>query len=441
MLGTSVRVSFFGAEQKAIEEWVQSCASRARREAQMAQGSSTGWLQPGLYISRLTRDVLHQLRSGLWSCASYYELGAEPSKSNFTVFSMLPTRGPSATNLLPADGLKYSECIDVLRNLFFLLSLPVTQNLYKSTPGKVDSIIESTTLLATFRRFLDKLCDDPRSFNTISVRSYWETKCDARARNGLAFIVLAYVDELLSFMSMCVTHPTPTLRLVHDSNDNNNLYLAVDPTINNPVLLRSRHVQSAAHPYVHSALGMWEAIVADRFAEILRGESSAIATAPDGYVEHPKKQPPPTQQQGQGKNAGKYQTNPPSSPSRGNQETSKTQRRSNAAIPILQWGPRAPANAATSNVLTELLKNNKPNPRFPAPADGNKDARLVCFAFCLAGHNGCQRKNCNFAHVDGLSTSDKGPAAFGMITKFLEHQNVKDILVYTDTGRRLADGN
>jgi hypothetical protein len=63
MLGTSVRVSFFGAEQKAIEEWVQSCASRARREAQMAQGSSTSWLQPGLYISRLTRDVLHQLRS------------------------------------------------------------------------------------------------------------------------------------------------------------------------------------------------------------------------------------------------------------------------------------------------------------------------------------------------------------------------------------------
>jgi hypothetical protein len=206
--------------------------------------------------------------------------------------------------LLPADGLPYSECIDVLRNLFFLLSLPVTQNLYKSAPEKIDSVIESTILLSTFRRFLEKLCDDPRSFNTTSLRSYWETKCDSRARNGLAFIVLAYADELLSFMSMCVTHPTPTLRLVHDSHDNDNLYLAVDPTISNPTLLRSRHVQSAAHPYIHSATGMWEALVADRFAEIMRGEPSAIATAPSGYVEQTKKTASPIPSTGPGEGQG-----------------------------------------------------------------------------------------------------------------------------------------
>jgi hypothetical protein len=315
----------------------------------------------------------------------------------------------------------------------------VTQNLYKSTPEKIDSVIESTILLSTFRRFLEKLCDDPRSFNTTSLRSYWETKCDPRARNGLAFIILAYADELLSFMSMCVTHPTPTLRLVHDSHDNDNLYLAVDPTISNPTLLRSRHVQSAAYPYIHAALGMWEALVADRFAEIMRGEPSAIASAPSGYVEHIKKQPTPAPQQGQGKGKGKYQHTPPTSPSRGNQEQSK-QRRSTAAIPILQWGPRAPANAATTNVLSNLLKNNKPNPRFPAAADNNNE-KLICFAFCLAGHQGCQRKTCNFVHVDGLSTNEKGPAAFGSLTAFLELPNVKDIIVYTDTGRRLADGN
>lgn len=259
-----------------------SHALAARREGRVAPTAQSGWLQePGLYISRITRDTLHQLRSGLWSYASYNELTAEPSKSNFTVFSLLPTRSPSASNLLPADGLKYTEFINVLRNLFFLLFLPVTQNLYNSTPKKIEAVVDSTVLLLALHRFLDWLCDDPRSFNTVSVRSYWESRCDARARNALAFIILSSVDKFLSFMSMCVTHTTPTFRLALDNNDNNNVYLVVDPRITNPVLQQSRQVKSAPNPYIHSALSIWDSVVSTRFDELLRGEPATIPAAPE----------------------------------------------------------------------------------------------------------------------------------------------------------------
>jgi hypothetical protein len=113
----------------------------------------------------------------------------EPSKSNFTVFLMLTTRGPTALNLLLAEGLQYSECIDILRNTLFLLALPVTQE--QQDPAILEAILEHKLLLGTLRRLIDKLCDDPRAFHSVSVRSYWETRCDAAARNNLAYAVLA----------------------------------------------------------------------------------------------------------------------------------------------------------------------------------------------------------------------------------------------------------
>jgi hypothetical protein len=70
----------------------------------------------------------------------------EPSKSNFTVFSMLTTRGPNASNLLPAEGLQYSECLDVLRNTLFLLSLPVTQGELLQDPAILEDVLENTLL-------------------------------------------------------------------------------------------------------------------------------------------------------------------------------------------------------------------------------------------------------------------------------------------------------
>jgi hypothetical protein len=260
MLGTMVRNQFLAAESKDLEGWVQACAGRARRDASFAQSARMGWMQPGPFLSSLPRDVLHQFRLGQWNCASYYERDSAPAKSNFCMFSMLYTRSTSANNLLPTNGLSYEACLDMLRNTFFLLALPVTQGLPNSAPEFIDAVLDRTVLLSVLRRFLDRLCDDPRSFHSASLRSFWNEKCDARAKNALAFTILSYVDELLSLLGACVTDPTPSIRLAHDKGDNHNLYLIVDPTIRNQVLLQSTRVRSAAQPLIQSALAMWETI-------------------------------------------------------------------------------------------------------------------------------------------------------------------------------------
>jgi hypothetical protein len=67
-------------------------------------------------------------------------------------------------------------------------------------------------------------CNNQQAFHLVSLRSFLETLCDAAARNNLAFVVLAYVDqEHLTLMSTFVTDPSRVLRLVHGLADNNNL--------------------------------------------------------------------------------------------------------------------------------------------------------------------------------------------------------------------------
>jgi hypothetical protein len=428
VIPTRTRVQYFLSDNKLFHDWVQHCVTRARREASLSQSTRLGWLQPGPYLHRISKDLLHQLRSGgLWSCASYFEFSMEPSKSNFTVFSMLTTRGPNASNLLPAEGLQYGECLDVLRNTLFLLSLPVTQGDFLQDPAVLEAVLENTLLLGTLRRLMDKLCDDPRAFHAVSVRSYWETRCDAAARNNLAYIVLAYVDELLSMFSAHVTDPTPLLRLVQEPDDDDNLYLVVDPVVKNTSLLSSAAVQASPGRLWHSALSMWETAVTDKLISYVRGDPSAIPAAPAPYIEQPR-----TASTNPSNTKGKSHGTPPR---KGRQNQDKA--RARAAIPILRWGPRAPANAATTpSVLQELLKNNKPHPRFPAPANGDRTGRLICFAFTLAGHEGCSRGTaCQFEHIDGQNLARTGTDAFGSLSSYLETQNIKDVIVYTDTGR------
>jgi hypothetical protein len=348
------------------------------------------------------------------------------------MFSMLYTRSASANNLLPTNGLSYEACLDVLRNTFFMLALPVTQGLPNSAPEFVDAVLDRTVLLSVLRRFLDRLCDDPRSFHSASLRSFWNDKCDARAKNALAFTILSYVDELLSLLGACVTDPTPSIRLAHDKNDNHNLYLIVDPTIRNQVLLQSTRVRSAAQPLIQSALAMWETAAWSQIEQYIRGDPHNIPSAPSCYVEQQSaaKKPPPTKGT-DGDHLGKNQT-----PPRKNKRN-----RTKAAISILQWGPRATqAMKSASSGLNELLQNNRPHPRFPASGDGsNSTSKLICFAYSLAEHEGCQRgAKCKFAHVDGVSTGQTGAASFGSLTQFLEKPEIKDVIVYTDTGRRLA---
>lgn len=121
----------------------------------------------------------------------------------------------------------------------------------------------------------------------MSVRSYWETRCDAAACNNLAFAILAYVDELLSMFSMHVTDPTPQLRLVREPDDDDNLYLVVDPsTITKKLLVSSAVVQSTPTRYLHSALAIWEVCVSDKLnSYYVRGEPAAMPPAPAPYIE------------------------------------------------------------------------------------------------------------------------------------------------------------
>jgi hypothetical protein len=315
LISVEARSQFFAQDNRQFEEWVTAMALRARRDASLAQsGKSTGWLQPGENLNRISRDTLHQLRSGeLWSCSSFFERNTEPSKTNFTVFSLLPSRSHSATgNLLPAEGLTYDECIEVLRNLFFLLSLPVTQRVPGATAEKLDAILESTVLLSTLRHFLDRLCDDPRSFHAVSIRSFWDTRCDAAARNNLAFCIFAHVDQLLSTMSTFVTDPSPTVRPVHDAGDNENIYLVVEPTVKTPSILGSPPAQEVRDPHIASIVRKWGDIVYKELSHFARGDPSAIPAAPSCYIEQPKRQ------QNQNTKKGKYGDQSQGSPARKN---------------------------------------------------------------------------------------------------------------------------
>jgi hypothetical protein len=234
------------------------------------------------------------------------------------------------------------------------------------------------------------------------------------------------VDELLSMFSAHITtDPTPSLRLVQEPDDDENLYLVVDPTVRNVLLLNNAAVQASPGRLWHSALSMWEAAVTDKLTSYVRGDPSAIPAAPAPYVEQPRTASTNTNHQ-KGKSHG--------TPSRkGRQHQDKA--RARAAIPILRWGPRAPANAAsTPSVLQELLKNNKPHPRFPAPATADRTGRLICFAFTLAGHEGCSRTGCQFEHIDGQSLARTGADAFGSLSSYLDTPNIKDVIIYTDTG-------
>jgi hypothetical protein len=94
--------------------------------------------------------------------------------------------------------------------------------------------------------------------------------------------------------------------------------------------------------------------------------------------------------------------------------------RARAAIPILQWGPRAPQNAAsTPSLLQELLKNNKRHPRFLEPAGVDWTGKLI---------------------IGGQNLSRTGPDAFGSLSSYLESASIKYVIVYTDTGR-INSGN
>lgn len=148
-------------------------------------------------------------------------------------------------------------------------------------------------LLSVLHHFLDRLCDDPRSFHAVSLRSYWNERCNARAKNALAVTILSNVDELHSLLGACITDPTPPLQMAHDSGDDDKIYLLVDPTIRNEAVLQSNRVLHAAQPLIQSALTAWEMAALVQIEKYIRGEPQLILpSAPDCYIEPTKNQIP-----------------------------------------------------------------------------------------------------------------------------------------------------
>jgi hypothetical protein len=115
-----------------------------------------------------------------------------------------------------------------------------------------------------------------------------------------------------------------------------------------------------------------------------------------------------------------------------------------AKRPIIRWRDSVPSSERNPKTLFKTIsKGIAIQPIFPA-ADLVRDSskQKVCFGFCLEGPSGgCKRKpqkQCPYMHIDGDSDEHKGPACFGLLTKFLAVQKVAEKLEYTARGRELS---
>ena len=80
-------------------------------------------------------------------------------------------------------------------------------------------------------------------------------------------------------------------------------------------------------------------------------------------------------------------------------------------------------------------------PKFPAKneaGDHAAGARLVCIQFTMHGVNACKHgKECTYAHLDGEGTN-KDAIGFASLRKFLDHEAIKEKIIFTTEGKRVA---
>jgi hypothetical protein len=427
-----------------VVSFINQYSVDAERAAQTAvyQSSTLPAASPSLGAN-LATELVDAMRSGNWSCSSYFRITVPPTLKPFSAWSFLTTLADISLPLLPPRGLSHTEVVACLSNLWWVLSTPLqcgsTAQMFRELPAVVDN----TPLLRGLGLLINLLSRSTRGpFGSLA--DYW-SDCSAEEKNSLAYRALTDADKLLDIFCVFIrphsgTYPSIRRAVATDRPP-------TEWTLVNPALSDSPTVNWLSHhdqdniTTLPQFTAAWETNVVAFWRDVhCRDRTVSLGRAPAAFV---STQPSSAYDERQHRS---YEDSSPLTKREGKKgsEGGRGDKVERAKRPIIRWKDSVPSNARTPKTLFETIsKGISIQPIFPA-ADLVRDSskKKICFGFCLEGPSGgCRRKPqkpCPYMHIDGASDEHKGPASFGSLSKFLAVPAVAEKLEYTARGRELS---
>jgi hypothetical protein len=144
-------------------------AERAAPQTVVSQSLTLPAASPS-FGANLATDLLDALRSGNWSCSSYFRITVPPTLKPFSAWSFLTTLSDISVLLLPSCGLSHADAVTCLSNLWWVLRTPwqcgSTAQMFRELPAVVDN----TPLLQSLGMLINLLNQSTRGpFGSIAV--------------------------------------------------------------------------------------------------------------------------------------------------------------------------------------------------------------------------------------------------------------------------------
>jgi hypothetical protein len=178
----------FLAELKAenVASFLNQYSVDAERAAQTAVfQTSTLPVASASLGANLATDMLDALRSGNWSCSSYFRPTVPPAPRLFSAWSFLTTLLHVSSPLLPASGLSHTDTVSCLSNLWWVLSKPLQCGPAAQMHRDLPALVECTPVLRSLALLINLLSRSTQGpFGSLS--DYWAT-CSPEEQNYLAF--------------------------------------------------------------------------------------------------------------------------------------------------------------------------------------------------------------------------------------------------------------
>jgi hypothetical protein len=186
-----------------VVSFINQYSVDAERAAQTAvyQSSTLPAASPSLGAN-LATELVDAMRSGNWSCSSYFRITVPPTLKPFSAWSFLTTLADISLPLLPPRGLSHTEVVACLSNLWWVLSTPLqcgsTAQMFRELPAVVDN----TPLLRGLGLLINLLSRSTRGpFGSLA--DYW-SDCSAEEKNSLAYRALTDADKLLDIFCVFI---------------------------------------------------------------------------------------------------------------------------------------------------------------------------------------------------------------------------------------------
>jgi hypothetical protein len=195
--------------------------------------------------------LLDALRSGNWSCSSYFRISVPPTLKPFSAWSFLTTLPSILVPLLPSHGLSHADAVACLSNLWWVLSTPLqcgsTAQMFRELPALVDS----TPLLRSLGLLINLPSQSTRGpFGSLA--DYW-ADCSAEDKNYLAYRALTDADKLLDIFCIFIRPHRgtyPSMRRAISSDRPPEEWTLVNPALSDSPTVNwlSHHEQDSISP-------------------------------------------------------------------------------------------------------------------------------------------------------------------------------------------------